>query len=100
MSDYEIDEIRHIRHRISTAHGHDLGRIAEHYRAMEAELRKSGRYRFADERVFFLFPSSKLGNTVPEAPASRREVPRLELGRQYQDTPPKHRRASRKQESP
>nr|VFJ51217.1 MAG: hypothetical protein BECKFM1743A_GA0114220_1009116 [Candidatus Kentron sp. FM]VFJ51319.1 MAG: hypothetical protein BECKFM1743C_GA0114222_1009516 [Candidatus Kentron sp. FM]VFK08885.1 MAG: hypothetical protein BECKFM1743B_GA0114221_1008415 [Candidatus Kentron sp. FM] len=51
MSDYEIDEIRRIRHRISEGHGHDLGRIAEHYRAMEAELRKSGRYRFADERV-------------------------------------------------
>nr|VFJ73227.1 MAG: hypothetical protein BECKFW1821C_GA0114237_104718 [Candidatus Kentron sp. FW] len=51
MNDYEIDEIRRIRHRISGAHGHDLGKIAEHYRAMETELRKSGSYRFADERV-------------------------------------------------
>ena len=51
MNDYEIDEIRRIRHRISVAYNHDLGRIAEHYRAMEIELRKSGRYRFADGHV-------------------------------------------------
>nr|VFJ71050.1 MAG: hypothetical protein BECKFW1821C_GA0114237_102559 [Candidatus Kentron sp. FW] len=51
MSDYEIDEIRRIRQQISREHGHDLHRIAEHYRAMEKELRKSGRYRFTDERA-------------------------------------------------
>ena len=49
MSDYEIDEIRGIRHQISEAHGHDLGKIADHYRKLEKELRKSGRFKFADE---------------------------------------------------
>jgi hypothetical protein len=49
MSDYEIDEIRRIRHQISAEHGHDLRRIAEHYRELEKELRKSGRFKFADE---------------------------------------------------
>ena len=51
MSDYEIDEIRRIRHQISAEHGHDLRKIAEHYRNLERELRESGRFRFADEDV-------------------------------------------------
>ncbi len=50
MSDYEIDEIRRIRHQISEAHGHDLRKIADHYRKLEKELRKSGRFKFADEK--------------------------------------------------
>ena len=49
MSDYEIDEIRRIRHQISAEHGHDLQKIAEHYRKLERELRKSGQFKFADE---------------------------------------------------
>ena len=51
MSDYEIDEIRRIRHQISAEHGHDLRKIAEHYRNLEKELRESGRFKFADEEA-------------------------------------------------
>ena len=50
MGDYEIDEIRRIRHEISAEHGHDLQKLAEHYRNLEKELRESGRFRFADEK--------------------------------------------------
>ena len=49
MSDYEIDEIRRIRHQISAEHGHDLHKIAEHYRKLEKELRESGQFKFADK---------------------------------------------------
>jgi hypothetical protein len=49
MSDYEIDEIRRIRHQISAEHGHDLRKLAEHYRKLERELRESGQFKFADE---------------------------------------------------
>jgi len=49
MSDYEIDEIRRIRHEISAKHGHDLRKLAEYYRGVEKRLRESGRYQFADE---------------------------------------------------
>jgi hypothetical protein len=48
MSDYEIQEIRRIRHRISAEHGHDLRRLAEYYHRIELELRNSGKYRFFD----------------------------------------------------
>ena len=51
MSDYEIDEIRRIRHQISADHGHDLRRIAAHYRKLEKKLRESGRFKFADEEA-------------------------------------------------
>ena len=51
MSDYEIDEIRRIRHQISAEHGHDLRKIAEHYRSLEKELQESGRFKFADEEL-------------------------------------------------
>lgn len=50
MVDYEIDEIRRIRHRISAEHGHDLRKLMEYYREVEKRLRESGRYRFADDR--------------------------------------------------
>ncbi len=49
MSDYEIDEIRRIRHEISAEHGHDVRKLGEYYRTVEKRLRESGRYRFADE---------------------------------------------------
>ena len=49
MSDYEIDEIRRIRHEISARHGHDLQKLADYYRTVEQRLRESGCYRFADE---------------------------------------------------
>ena len=59
MTDYEIDEIRRIRHHISAQHGHDLRRIGEHYRNLEKELRESGRFRFADEQA----PEGQAANT-------------------------------------
>ena len=48
MSDYEIYEIRRIRHRISAEHGHDLKRMAEYYHRIEQELRNSGKFKFFD----------------------------------------------------
>ena len=50
MSDYEIDEIRRIRHQVSAEHDHDLRKVAEYYRNIEKQLRESGRYRFVDEQ--------------------------------------------------
>ena len=58
MSDYEIDEIRRIRHQVSADHGHDLRMVAEYYRSVEKELRKSGRYSFADEQPCEIQPAS------------------------------------------
>jgi len=51
MSDYEIDQIRRIRHQISAENGQDLKKVAEYYRAVENELRATGRFKFADERT-------------------------------------------------
>ncbi len=51
MSDYEIDEIRRIRHQISAEHDHDLRKIAQHCRQLEKELRESGQFKFADENL-------------------------------------------------
>ena len=62
MGDYEIDEIRRIRHQICAEHDHDLRKIAEHYRKLEKELRESGRFKFADQ-------------LAPEAPAAGSEGP-------------------------
>ena len=50
MSDFEIDQIRRIRHQVSADNGHDLRRVAEYYRRIENELRESGQFKFADER--------------------------------------------------
>lgn len=51
MSDYEIDELRRIRHQISVEHDHDLRKLAEHYRNGEKELRESVRFKFAEKEV-------------------------------------------------
>lgn len=58
MSDYEIDEIRRIRHQVSADHGHDLRKLAEYYRDVEKELRESGRYSFADEQPHGIQPAN------------------------------------------
>jgi len=50
MSDYEIDQIRRVRHEVSAENGHDLRRVAEYYLRVENELRQSRRFKFADER--------------------------------------------------
>ena len=39
MSDYEVDEVRRVRHQVSEENGHDLQRVAEYYRRVEQELR-------------------------------------------------------------
>ena len=49
MSDYEIDQIRRIRHQISAENDHDLRKVAEYYRTVENELRQARRFKFADE---------------------------------------------------
>lgn len=51
MKDYEILEIRKIRHQVSSEHGHDIRELAEYYRGIEQELEKSGRYRIWNDRT-------------------------------------------------
>jgi len=63
MSDYEIDEIRRIRHQISADHGHDLRKVADYYRNVEQELRQSGRYKFIDEQPQQPHPASTTSAT-------------------------------------
>ena len=48
MVDYEIDEIRRIRRKISARFGHDVGKLIAHYQELEEEYRKSGKYTFVD----------------------------------------------------
>ena len=48
MADYEIDEIRRIRRKISARFDHDVNKLIAHYQALEREYRKSGKYKFVD----------------------------------------------------
>ena len=48
MADYEIDEIRRIRRKISARFDHDARKLGEYYRKLEEEYRKSGKYKFVD----------------------------------------------------
>ena len=48
MADYEIDEIRRIRRKISARFDHDVGKLIAHYQALEKAYRKSGKYKFVD----------------------------------------------------
>ena len=48
MADYELDEIRRIRRKISTGFGHGVSKLVAHYQALEQEYRKSGKYKFVD----------------------------------------------------
>ncbi len=61
MSDYEIDEIRRIRRRVSAEHDHDLRKVAEYYREIEKKLRESGRYKFVDEPLRKVQPANSQG---------------------------------------
>ncbi len=47
MKSGELIEIRRIRHEISKKYGHDLNKLLEHYKELEAKLKTSGKYRFA-----------------------------------------------------
>jgi hypothetical protein len=42
-----IAEVRRVRHKISAAHGHDTDLLGKHYRELEKELKRSGKYHFA-----------------------------------------------------
>ncbi len=50
MSDYEIDEVRYIRHKISAQYEDDIQKLVAYYQQLEQELRKSGKYKFLDEK--------------------------------------------------
>ena len=41
-----ISEVREARHRISAKFGHNTDRLARHYKKLDAELKKSGKYKF------------------------------------------------------
>lgn len=47
----ELIEIRKIRHQISEKHGHDLNRLLEHYKTLEAKLKASGQFKFAQTHI-------------------------------------------------
>ena len=43
-----LKEVRRIRHEISAEFGHDPQKFGDYCRELEQELRKSGKYKFAD----------------------------------------------------
>ncbi|RKU16993.1 hypothetical protein C6503_11470 [Candidatus Poribacteria bacterium] len=43
-----VEEVREIRMKISEECGHDLNRLIAYYQKVGEELRKSGKYKFAD----------------------------------------------------
>ena len=48
MPNDEIAEIRKIRHQISEECGHDIHKVAEYYRQVQEELKRSGQFRFEE----------------------------------------------------
>ncbi len=44
-----ISEVREARHRISAKFGHNTERLARHYKKLDAELKKTGKYKFVTE---------------------------------------------------
>ena len=48
MANYELDEIRRIRRKISAKFDHDVDKLIAHYQELEEEYRKSGKYKFVD----------------------------------------------------
>lgn len=54
MDDFEIQEIRRIRRQISAEHGNNIQALAVYYRQIEKELKKSGKYRFAEKEQRFI----------------------------------------------
>ena len=43
-----VKEVREMRAKLLAEFGHDLNRLYAYYREIEEELRKSGKYKFAD----------------------------------------------------
>jgi len=50
-ADPAVDEIREVRRKTSAAFGHDPRRLMAHYADYEKQLRREGKYRFADAPV-------------------------------------------------
>jgi hypothetical protein len=49
--DPAIDEIRDVRGKISAEFGHDVRRLMAHYVEYENELKREGKYHFAESTV-------------------------------------------------
>ena len=45
-----VKEVREIRHKISAQFDHDIGRLVAHYQELQEQMRRSGKYRFAELR--------------------------------------------------
>ena len=43
-----MKEVQEMRHRISAEFGHDFKRLGAYYQELQREMRKSGKYKFAD----------------------------------------------------
>ncbi len=43
-----MEEVREMRRKISAEFGHDFNRLVAYYQELENEMRKSGKYKFAD----------------------------------------------------
>ncbi len=43
-----MEEVREMRHKISAEFGHDFKRLGAYYQELQKEMRKSGKYKFAD----------------------------------------------------
>ena len=43
-----MEEVREMRRKVSAEFGHDLNRLLTYYQELEDEMRKSGKYKFAD----------------------------------------------------
>ena len=43
-----VKEVREMRDKLSAEFGHDRNRLYAHYQEVEKELRKSGKYKFAE----------------------------------------------------
>ena len=53
-----VEEVREIRMKISEECGHDLNRLIAYYQKVGEELRKSGKYKFADSEPSTEKPAS------------------------------------------
>ena len=71
MADEEIQEVRAIRHAISQECDHDVRKLAAYLRTVEAEMRKSGEFKFPNQtsnvtkRVSKSSPSRKTTTRKP-----------------------------------
>ena len=76
MADEEIQEVRAIRHAISQECDHDVRKLAAYLRTVEAEMRKSGEFKFPNQtsNVTKRVSKSSAGDLLIEiAPAKHSE---------------------------